>query len=442
MSAALPSALRTRTAAPGGSDQGMSNQEESGRPLETGRPEHAIVDRIQRLVDELGAALSLPVSVDDHNFRLQFYSPQLGMLDRVRIESILLRDSPEPAKRWVRSQGVAEARGPVLVPPSEDLGLLPRVCMPILHDRALLGYLWIIDAEGVLTEEGHRRAVASAQSIGPLMFRRLFLERLDRTAERSAMAQLVDDRPEIRVQGFDALQAARGGGILPARFAVIRTDRGPAAPLDAEALSVGLEVALEMARGSVSPNILHILREDGRAVVLLMHDAARQALAVRGTCARLLEWLGDRLGHDDIAVGVGCLAGSVDAIRRSFEEARDAAEIALRTSRGRMVVATRWLGPHRLLLDRTVNELLQIAHDTLGPVLEPRNRTLRETLEAFLDCGGDVASVAVRLNLHRSSVYARVQRLETLLDADLSDGRVRHALQHALVALRLADSGL
>jgi DNA-binding PucR family transcriptional regulator len=179
--------------------------------------------------------------------------------------------------------------------------------------------------------------------------------------------------------------------------------------------------------------------EDDRAVVVLSHDAARQAPGERGTCNRLLAWLADRLGHDDIVIGVGCLADSAEGIHRSFEEARDAAEIFRRTSRGRSVVDIRWLGPHRLLLDLTDDELRRIAHGALGPVLEPRHRTLRETLTAFLDAGGDVASVAARLDLHRSSVYARVQRLETLLEADLSDGRIRLALQHALIALRLAE---
>lgn len=416
----------------------MGQQEDPGRPSEPGRPDHAVIDRIQRIVDDLGTALALPVSIDDHGFRLQFYSPQLGMLDRVRIESILFRDSPEPAKRWVRDQGVAEARGPVRVPASEELGLLPRVCIPIPHDDVLLGYLWIIDAEGALTEEGQRRAVDSARSIAPLMFRRLFLERLDRAAERTAMTNLLDDRPEIRAQGFDALHAARSGGLLPARVAVVRVAHRSVAPTDSETLALTLEVALELARGSVSPHILHLLREDGSAAVLLAQEAARQALDDRGTCDRLLAWLADRLGHDDIAVGVGHLAAAADDIQRSFEEASDAAEIALRTAGGRSVVTTRWLGPHRILLGLGEQELLRIAHEALGPVLEPRHRILRETLEVFLDLGGDVAGVATRLDLHRSSVYARLQRIDALLDAELADGRVRHALHHALVALRLA----
>lgn len=416
----------------------MGENEFPAHPVETGRGEHAVIDRLQRMIDDLGAALSLPVSIDDHSFRLQFYSPQLGMLDRVRIESILFRDSPEAAKRWVRSHGVAQACGPVRVPPSEELGLLPRVCIPIPHDKVLLGYLWIIDAEGTLAEADQRRAAESAASMAPLMFRRLFLERLDRASERFAIAQLVDDRPEIRSQGFSALNASQAGGILPARIAVVRVTRTGSEPSDA--LALGLEVALETARGAVTPHILHLLRPDERAVILLSHDAARRAITVGGTCDRLVSWLASRLGHDDIAVGVGRPARSPDEIYRSFEDARDAAEVAQRTMHGRTIIDTRWLGPHRMLLGLTPDELLAMAHHTLGPLLDDATRTLLRTLEAFLAAGGDVTRVAVNLRLHRSSVYARLQRLESLLEADLSNGGIRYALQHALVALRLAEN--
>jgi hypothetical protein len=425
----------------------MGQYDERERPVDPGRPEHAVIDRIQRMVDDLGAALALPVSIDDHNFRLQFYSPQLGMVDRVRVESILFRDSPEPAKSWVRSHGVAAARGPVLVPASEELGLLPRVCIPIPHDDVLLGYLWIIDAEGTLTESGRRRATDTAASIAPLMFRRLFLERLDRASERSAMAQLVDERPEIQRQGFAALHASQSGGILPARIVIVQVRTqvraqatgGTEEPGDAEAIALTLEVALETARGSVTPNILHLLRQDDRAVVLLSQDAARRAMTEDGAGERLVRWLAERLEHDDIVLGVGRLAESAEAIRRSYEEARDAVEVARRTSRGRTMLTARWLGPHRVLLGLSTEELRAIADDALGPILEERSGTLLETLEAFLDAGGDVVSVATALDLHRSSVYPRLQRLETLLDADLSDGQVRFALQHALIALQLAS---
>ena len=400
------------------------------------RQDHAVIDRIQRLVDDLGAALSLPVSVDDHNFRLQFYSPQMGTLDRVRIESILFRDSPEAAKDWVRDHGVAQAREPVVIPASEELGLLPRICIPIPHDDAILGYLWIIDAEGTLTASGRRRATDTATLIGPLMFRRLFLERLDRAAERSAIAQLIDERHEIRLQGFAALHTTRPRGVLPARIAVVQTVSDTSDPRETEARALRLEVALESARGTITPRILHLLTND-RAVLLLTHEAAERALDEGGTGDLLSQWIRHQTGLDGLVIGVGRLARTADEILRSFAEAQDAATIAQRVENGPAVVDARWSGPHRQLLRLPQDDLVDIAQNALGALLEERNEALLATLTVFLEAGGDASRVAEQFGLHRSTIYARVQRLESILEADLSDGNVRLGLQYALIAFRL-----
>ena len=58
------------------------------------------------------------------------------------------------------------------------------------------------------------------------------------------------------------------------------------------------------------------------------------------------------------------------------------------------------------------------------------------TLETFLDLAGDVQAVAQRLNLHRSSLYYRLDRIARLAGVDLADGLVRLELHLALKARR------
>ncbi|MCW2854065.1 MAG: PucR C-terminal helix-turn-helix protein [Nocardioides sp.] len=57
---------------------------------------------------------------------------------------------------------------------------------------------------------------------------------------------------------------------------------------------------------------------------------------------------------------------------------------------------------------------------------------LLETLEAYLDLAGDVRATAARLRLHRSSLYYRLERLASVLGADLGDGLVRLDLHLAV----------
>ena len=62
---------------------------------------------------------------------------------------------------------------------------------------------------------------------------------------------------------------------------------------------------------------------------------------------------------------------------------------------------------------------------------------LVQTLETYLDLAGDVKATSTRLNLHRSSLYYRLDRITQLLGRDLSGGLVRFELHLALKSRRL-----
>ena len=57
-------------------------------------------------------------------------------------------------------------------------------------------------------------------------------------------------------------------------------------------------------------------------------------------------------------------------------------------------------------------------------------------METYLDLAGDVQAVANRLNLHRSSLYYRLDRITRIACVDLADGLVRLELHLALKARR------
>lgn len=410
----------------------------SGRaPSPAGRPDGTAMDLVQRLIDRLGADLGLAVSVDDESFRLQFYSPQQGSLDRVRIESILLRDSPEGAKDWVRAHGVASASGPTRIPPAPDLGLLPRVCTPITHQGALLGYLWIIDEEGSLDVERMALVRQCAVDIGPALYRRRVIDRLDRQAERDALLELLDVDPEVRSRGASALGPLPGGTADAARVLVVRPVHAERAGRDR--IELALELALEQARGLFLPGQLRFVRQGREAIVLLTGPAAERATEESGSVGAVRRSLGRWLPDERVVVGVGRVVSGLEAAVRSFREARDAAVVAARDDRRPDVLEARWLGAHRMLLARPADELRASADDLLGPLLEHRDAVeLLRTLREFLERSGEVAAVARALGIHRSSVYGRLERIAGLLAADLGDGETRLGLHLALLAHGLA----
>lgn len=403
-----------------------------------GRPAGAATDLVQRLIDRLGADLGLAVSVDDESFRLQFYSPQQGTLDRVRIESILLRDSPEGAKDWVRAHGVASASGPTRIPPAPDLGLLSRVCTPITHQGSLLGYLWIIDEASSLDAERMQLVHRCAVEIGPALYRRRVIDRLDRQAERDALADLIHHDPDVRARGVAALGPSRGGSTAAARMLMVRPVR--AERVDRDEVELALELALEQARGMFPPGELRFIRRDREAIVLLTGVAAERAVDESGSIGAIQRSLRQWSSDARVVIGVGRLVRGLESAVVSAGDARDAAAVAAHDDRRPDVLEARWLGAYRLLLGRSPDELGALAGETLGPLLEHRDAgVLLHTLQEFLERGGEVVAVARVLGIHRSSVYGRLERISELLGADLGDGEIRLALHLAVLARSLTD---
>ena len=94
------------------------------------------------------------------------------------------------------------------------------------------------------------------------------------------------------------------------------------------------------------------------------------------------------------------------------------------------------LGIYKILLEVKNKKLLeQMYTDTLGKMegLETGKREdYLKTLKFYLKLGGNIHSVAKQNNTHRNTVLYRLQRIQDVLNIDLSDGDTRCLLQIAL----------
>lgn len=137
-------------------------------------------------------------------------------------------------------------------------------------------------------------------------------------------------------------------------------------------------------------------------------------------------------------LGVGRVRTGTQGARTSYDEASEAAEVALRRGLPR-------LRANDALLDRVFLGSLsagELAAEVLAPIqLEPEGRRdmLYETLEAYLDAGGSITAASRELNLHAQSMRYRVEKLREVLDDDLDDPEVRLQLHLAVKSRRLLD---
>lgn len=138
-------------------------------------------------------------------------------------------------------------------------------------------------------------------------------------------------------------------------------------------------------------------------------------------------------------LAAGSVVESVRDVRRSFLEAEQVADVAVRQPDGRPFYRLPDLRLRGLLhLLRDDARLQTFAERELGPLLAhdaQRGGDLTRILRVYLDAGRNKAVAAQRAHLSRPAFYDRLHRLERILDTDLDDVESCLSLHVALLAL-------
>jgi len=381
-----------------------------------------MADRLQEELDALAVRLGRSLTVDGLDGELLAHSTQWDDADQARIASILLRHVSPERREWEERHVGPDPSGPVAVPANAELGMSARLCVPLRRADRTIGFLWMLHT-GVALTAVERQTLArgadvlAAQLDAPArapgrevdrLVRRLFDDGQADAADE--LAALVPGIVEGVVQ-LVAVVAHDGEGVRPFRpgefgalVALSPTLRAMPAYVGSCASSTHALVAVHH-RGAECP----LLAEIEQAV----------APCVAG---------GFTLGVSDPAP-LGARAA-----REARRQALAAAELAALDPA--LPRPARWaaLGAYRTLLagPRPPDEALRPL-DEAGASAP----MLLATLEAFLDLAGDIQAVAKRLNLHRSSLYYRLDRIAHLAGVDLADGLVRLELHLALKARRV-----
>lgn len=192
-------------------------------------------EHLQNIAEQLARDLQRSVIIDDVALRPLAISPQTGKLDRSRVEAVLQRRTSARLRRKLTEHGVFSAREPVSIPGDPQRVTLPRLCLPLLAEDQLLGFLWLID-EPALTAEQTRLAQAAVAQAADLLAQRA-IRAADQFAVLSDLADaLLNAQEQVRQQaaGMLAGQAALAG-TPPYTLAVICPVADPRSPHHAPA---------------------------------------------------------------------------------------------------------------------------------------------------------------------------------------------------------------
>ncbi|MEV4754338.1 helix-turn-helix domain-containing protein [Micromonospora sp. NPDC049559] len=399
---------------------------------------------LQRIVDTVAARVGRPALIEDRRQRVVVYSEHTGVMDDVRRTSILRRHTTPEVIAWFRDVGIMKAREPVRTPPCPELDLLPRLCVPIVHQDLLLGFVWFIDADGRMTEADIDVVTRATGDLSLALYRENLLGELASQREAESARTLLVDSPETREEVArslltDGVVAADG----PVTAVVARLVPARGQVLD-EVARIALEQVLVATRRWLGVReALHLLRHD-QGVLLVCGGQVAGRPSPEAVAAYLREGLENAVRNlgsvSGVVLGVGDARPRLADAVHSYDEALHSARVGEQLPALGRVVAWANLGIYRML-SRMDGRQLDIAgvHPGLEWLLrEDGNQVLLETLETYLDLAGNAHATAEQLRLHRTTLYYRLHRVEQLAATDLKDGNERLCLHLALKLARLS----
>jgi hypothetical protein len=408
-----------------------------------------VLNELQAIVDDLAHRLKASTVLEDHDQRMVVYSSQSGPIDEVRRDSILQRETSDQVKEWFRQFGIAQATAPLRIPSHPELGILGRLCSPVRFRGRLMGFLFLIDDEQRLGEGDIAAAEQAGLHAGVLLYEEELSERLS----ASVLSHLLAPSAELRENAARQL-LEQGLTTADAPHAVVYVRPADPSPVAGLAELIG-EALSELGRHRGYVGLLRVARHD-HGVLLARISSVDDDRAARAAAEEARGMLARRLplqpavpatrpraasggGEARVVAGIGDPQRHLTAAVVSYRQALLAARVAVSVpSVGNLA---RWqdLGAFRALVQLPLGEQSASCLDPRLVTLLGAESGLAETVEAYLDLGGDAKRTAEQLNVHRATLYYRLGKAQRLTGADLHDGNDRLALHLSFKLARLTE---
>lgn len=378
---------------------------------------------LQDIVDEAYRVLQRPVTLEDRHFNMVAFGSHGEEIDEIRQDSILQRRSSAEVRRWFEQFGIATSEAPVRTPASPDERILPRLCLPARWNGVAYGYLWVLDEHHEVDDSQVAAAMKLAERAGAMMAQK---SRAHDDLEFKLQDLLSTDRvtAEQAALEIDQQDIIRRG--VPVSVVELRLTGASSAPDSGQPVPINLwslPRSVLTTTGDDHTTLLVPVPEGDLDPARDVADRARQLYA-----ERLEGPLGDHL-----AVGIGASRPDLAEARASWQEARLAARVCEAVPAVRPVAVWPELGVYRLLASGPDAALAGAVLDSaVLRLLEHGDQELVDTAVCYLDHAGNVQQTAAAVNVHRQTIYYRLQRIEQVTGLDLTRGDHRLLLHLGL----------
>jgi len=384
---------------------------------------------MQELAEALARLVNRAVTIEDLELNVLAYAGH-GEIDRARQESIEAGGTPDVIRRFVQEQGILDrlqqSLRPAFVPAWPEHGMTKeRIVAPIVVERKVYGYMWLIAGDEPLNELDTMAIERAAIVAALLMLKETAVQQTEARLQADVLSQLLSEHPHSLAL---ADKAERLGLNLnqPHRVMLLRP---PAGTLPSLRLANKLRPVVQRHTTRA------ILQPLGPNLVLVFPAAVNPHELAHNLLATL----------PDLKIGIGSTAPALSDLARSYRQAEESLEIGVALNNHASIFNFEELGFLHWLYHLPPEARSGNRYAERIKILATEERAARaqllRTLEVFLDCGGNAAETARVLNIHRNTLTYRLRQIETCCGVSLNDPETRLNLQIAVKAYRLESGG-
>jgi purine catabolism regulator len=382
---------------------------------------------LKDLAERMAGLLGQSISIENDRFEI-LASANVAPVDEARRFTVSKGRTDPRLVRALEERGtLAEIRQtlhPVFIPAMPDVGLeLERILAPIVVHGDIYGYVWVIAHDRPLNDlDG--MAITSGATIAAVMM-------LHQESVQSAEASLKGSLLSQLIQGDAGREAVLTDQAL--RYGIDLTQ--PYVMLVVEQPDRGSQKLLQTYR---RVNRLAAVR-DWRAVV--GQFAGQVVLLARfdEDIPAMVETIRQEIGQG-ARIGVSGAYRGAESVGLAHQQCQEALLITGRLGETRTAAYFNELGYLHALYRAGAGSLEGNPYVPLARRLLQEDQTeLFKTLEAYVDAGGNGVQTAEALDIHRSTLNYRLERVKEICAVDLSDPQVRMNFQVAIKLLRLFE---
>jgi DNA-binding PucR family transcriptional regulator len=390
------------------------------------------------LVDKIKDVLNCPVTIEDGNHRLLAYSSHDDQTDSARIATIIKRRVPEKVINRLWKEGIIpklmQSDEPVYIPEIQDIGLGNRVAIAIRNQNEILGYMWLVEESGKLSEEQIVLVKKAVQTI-KVELRKIQSQKKKREVEyQDFFWQLLTG--QFRTHDEIEAEFQELGIVPPTKFSILVFKFK-------EEISSSLEQRITYFISTIQKITIPFFIIIGNELILLSSPPRTQfnESTLTEFIIFFIDQMKVRFEVDEIKGSCGTLYERLDKIETSYQEALKVHSLKEQFSEEMNdIIHYRELGVFRYM-DYIIekNKLDAYQHPAIKKLeaYDLLNKTnLLETLEIFIRHDSNVNDAAKKLHVHTNTLVYRLKRISELGNINLKNINEKMSLYVELLMRR------